>query len=125
MSIDGGTPVKHVVDNYQTTEITVSPATLDQIVFEYVNKAAAFDFDITNLKIATIEKEALPQYNVAVASNDETMGTVEINGVDETATTVDLNTITTVKAAAKDGYRFTGWYEGSNLVSSDAEYHSE
>lgn len=41
---------------------------------------------------------------------------------DETATTVDLNTITTVKAAAKDGYRFTGWYEGSNLVSSDAEY---
>ena len=34
MSIDGGTPVKHVVDNYQTTEITVSPATLDQIVFE-------------------------------------------------------------------------------------------
>ncbi|WP_417654018.1 hypothetical protein, partial [Klebsiella pneumoniae] len=86
----------------------VSPATLDQIVFEYVNKAAAFDFDITNLKIATIEKEALPQYNVAVASNDETMGTVEINGVDETATTVDLNTITTVKAAAKDGYRFTG-----------------
>lgn len=122
MSIDGGTPVKHVVDNYQTTEITVSPATLDQIVFEYVNKAAAFDFDITNLKIATIEKEALPQYNVAVASNDETMGTVEINGVDETATTVDLNTITTVKAAAKDGYRFTGWYEGSNLVSSDAEY---
>lgn len=57
MSIDGGTPVKHVVDNYQTTEITVSPATLDQIVFEYVNKAAAFDFDITNLKIATIEKK--------------------------------------------------------------------
>lgn len=70
-----------LLNNYQTTEITVSPATLDQIVFEYVNKAAAFDFDITNLKIATIEKEALPQYNVAVASNDETMGTVEINGV--------------------------------------------
>lgn len=122
MSIDGGTPVSHTISNYQTTDVTVSPASLDQIVFEYVNKAAAFDFDITNLKIAKLAKDPLPKYTVTVASNDETMGTAAISGITETTNSFDLNTITTLTATPKDGYRFVGWYKGSTLVSENTEY---
>lgn len=122
MSIDGGTPVSHTIENYQTTETTVSPASLDQIVFEYVNKAAAFDFDITNLKIAKIESEPLPKYTVTVASNDAVMGTVAIADSEETTGEFELNTITTLTATPNEGYRFAGWYSGSTLVSEDAEH---
>ncbi len=122
MSIDGGSPVSHIVENYQTTDVAVSPASLDQIVFEYVNKAAAFDFDITNLKIAKIAKEPLPKYAVTVASNDETMGTAAIKDSDETTDKFDLNTITTLTATPEEGYRFVGWYDGTTLVSENTEY---
>ncbi len=126
MSIDGGTPVSHAIDNYQTTETTVSPASLDQIVFEYVNKAAAFDFDITNLKIAKIESEPLPEYTVTVESNDDMMGTAYIaeDTVDTGLVTDEfvLNTIVSVNAVPKEGYRFVGWYNGSALISTNEEY---
>ena len=122
MSIDGGTPVNHTISNYQTTDVKVSPASLDQIVFEYVNKAAAFDFDITNLKIAKLAKDPLPKYTVTVVSNDEAMGTAAIGDCSETTAELDLNTITTLTATPKEGYRFVGWYNGATLVSENAEY---
>lgn len=125
MAIDGGTPVKHVIDAYQTTDLAVSPASLDQIVFEYVNKASAFDFDITNLKLAKLEKDPLPQYTVSVASSDENMGTATVNvGEDAPAATgkYDLNTVVTLKAEPKDGYRLNGWYNGNKLLSEETEY---
>lgn len=125
MAIDGGTPVKHVIDAYQTTDLVVSPASLDQIVFEYVNKASAFDFDITNLKLAKLEKDPLPQYTVSVASSDENMGTATVNvGEDAPAATgkYDLNTVVTLKAEPKDGYRLNGWYNGNKLLSEETEY---
>ncbi|MCD8390699.1 MAG: hypothetical protein LUD03_02530 [Firmicutes bacterium] len=33
-----------------------------------------------------------------------------------------INTVVTATATANDGYVFMGWYDGSTLVSSDAEY---
>ena len=127
MSIDGGTPVKHNIDNYQTTNTTVSPASLDQIVFEYVNKAAAFDFDITNLKLAKLEKDPLPKYTVSVTPNDAALGSVSITTADsETPVTegdFDLNTIVTVKAEPAASCAFLGWLDGAGKkVSEDVEY---
>lgn len=125
MQIDGGTPVKHVIDNYQTTDLTVSPASLDQIVFEYVNKASAFDFDITNLKLAKLGKDPLPKYTVSVASSDEAMGTASVNVGEDAPVTegeYDLNTVVTLKAEPKDGFRLNGWYKGNTLLSEETEY---
>lgn len=123
MQIDGGNPVKHIIDNYQTTGLTVSPASLDQIVFEYVNKANAFDFDITNLKLAKLEKDALPKYTVTVAPSDATMGTVAVKDADGASAELDINTVVTVTAEANDGHAFLGWFdEKGKKVSDDVEY---
>lgn len=40
----------------------------------------------------------------------------------ETEVTASLNTIVTAKAEVKNGYVFMGWSDGTNIVSTDAEY---
>ncbi len=127
MSIDGGKPVKHDIAAYQTTETTVSPASLDQIVFEYVNKAFSFDFDITNLKLAKLKKDPLPKYTMTVTPNDAALGSVSFTTADsETPVTegdFDLNTIVTVKAEPAASCAFLGWLdEAGKKVSEDEEY---
>lgn len=53
---------------------------------------------------------------VTVTSEDDAKGTVTGGG------SVEYDTDVTVKATRKTGWKFTGWYEGGDLVSSDQSY---
>ncbi|MFA7066506.1 MAG: ice-binding family protein, partial [Dysgonamonadaceae bacterium] len=56
------------------------------------------------------------KYSVTLSSNPEEGGTTTGAG------TYDLGAEVTVEAVAAEGYTFTNWTEGEEIVSSDAEY---
>jgi len=56
------------------------------------------------------------QHTVALSSNPEDGGTTTGEGLYETDASV------TIEAVAAEGYTFTNWTEGTDIVSTDAEY---
>ena len=52
-------------------------------------------------------------------TNDDKMGTVEVNPQKETYKAGEEVTVT---ASAKEGYQFVGWLEGEEIISTEAEY---
>lgn len=58
-------------------------------------------------------------YKVNVKTNDDKMGTVEVNPQKETYKAGEEVTVT---ASAKEGYQFVGWLEGEEIISTEAEY---
>lgn len=57
-----------------------------------------------------------PHYNITVSANPAAGGSVSGGG------SKDEGSSCTVTATPNAGYRFTGWYEGGSLVSSNASY---
>ena len=80
-----------------------------------VSEDAEYTFTVLSDRVLTA-KFALEAYKVETLVDPEGAGTVEGAG------NYDKGTSATIKATAKLGYRFLGWYENGKLVSNDAEY---
>lgn len=63
-----------------------------------------------------LQKTEIIKYTVEVSSENSELGTVSGGGIFEEGE------IAEVSATPNNGYRFAGWYNGSILLSSEAEY---
>ncbi|MFA6360793.1 MAG: Ig-like domain-containing protein, partial [Dysgonamonadaceae bacterium] len=72
-------------------------------------------FNITENR-TLVANFTINKYTVTLSSNPEEGGTTTGAG------TYDLGAEVTVEAVAAEGYTFTNWTEGEEIVSSDAEY---
>ena len=70
---------------------------------------------------ATLTVQAKPTYTVTVNASPTEGGSVKVNG-SGTSATVTANSDVTLTATANEGYRFTGWMENDQRVSTDANY---
>ncbi len=127
VSVGGGTAYTIDLANYQTTDTTVSPASITQLLFG--GNKVAFDNKVTNVQVAKLKDQKLPKYTVSVASNDDTKGSVALSysgmeeGTTDTKATLEINTVVTAQAAAKEEAYFKGWQNAAgDIVSEDAEY---
>ncbi|HUM52254.1 MAG TPA: T9SS type A sorting domain-containing protein [Chitinophagales bacterium] len=66
----------------------------------------------TNL-IAILERKT---YSISLSPNSNTYGTVSGSG------NFNCDSVITVKAKVKSGYKFINWKEGTNIVSTDSSY---
>lgn len=111
---------------YQSTEAILTPSNLSLIAFQ--NDKSTNEYDVTNIVLATLNTEALPDKTLTVASEDSTKGSVSIvNGeetVEGTTLTTAMNTVVTAVAEAADGYAFKDWKntETGEVVSYSISY---
>ena len=82
-----------------------------------VSDEAVYEFNVTGDRVLTAKFNAKPGYNITVTHTEG--GTADGGGYYTEGETV------TVTAISKDGYLFTGWYEGDEFVSSDELYSFE
>lgn len=107
VTVGENSPVTISVANYSSTS-PVSPSTLTGFYISG-NKSYLFDMKMSNMTCAKLKPDKLGDKTLTVASSDETMGTVSINGVSGNSYTAVQNTIATVSAAANEGYEFVEW----------------
>jgi lysophospholipase L1-like esterase len=123
-TVNGKTIEKEV--SYLQSLTTPSPSQLKALAIVETTKATSIEYDITNIVLATLNTDALPEKTLTVTSEEASEGSVSIKNGDTAAegTTASfaLNTTVTAVAEPADGYRFTGWYSGETLVSTDAQY---
>lgn len=106
VSVGGGTPVEIALDNYQTTELTVTPSKITQFLFG--GSKVAFDNKVANLSVAKLKDQKLPSYTIGVRSNDTAKGSVTLSYAtpEPTATTepteATATAAPTATAEAKD-----------------------
>lgn len=116
LSVAGGTPVEIEVPNYATLATTINPEKLTHFVIS-ANKVA-FGVKISNLTVAKLKSDKLPEKTLTLKSSDDTKGTVSSD-----VTKAVMNTVTTVNAVPNKGYIFVGWKnEAGEVVSTDASY---
>ncbi|MCH5212296.1 MAG: hypothetical protein J1G06_04720 [Oscillospiraceae bacterium] len=125
VSVGGGEAATIALENYQTTSTTVLPEKLTQVHFG--KDRAAYSYKVTNLHVAQLKRDPLPEYTLTVGVNDSNMGTAEIKQETEpsepvTEETAVLNTVKTVVAKANEGRAFLNWSANGIIVSTDAEY---
>lgn len=77
VSVGGGTPVEVALDNYQTTDLTVTPTKISQLLFG--GSKIAFDNRVANLSVAKLKDQKLPNHTIAVRSNDTDKGSVALS----------------------------------------------
>lgn len=112
IQIDGFDPVTYEFSNYSTFG-TVSPTQLTYFLLSA--SKAAVDVRISDLKVGTLEQEALPKKTITVESSDNTMGSAYIGEAGTTEKTVDMNDMVTLTATANEGYELLAWRkDGSN-----------
>ena len=112
IQIDGFDPVTYEFSNYSTFG-TVSPTQLTYFLLSA--SKAAVDVKISDLKVGTLEQEALPKKTITVESSDNTMGSAYIGEAGTTEKTVDMNDMVTLTATANEGYELLAWRkDGSN-----------
>ncbi len=107
VTVGENSPVTISVANYSSTS-PVSPSTLTGFYISG-NRSYLFDMKMSNMTCAKLKSDKLGDKTLTVASGDETMGTVSINGVSGNSYTAVQNTIATVSAAANEGYEFVEW----------------
>ena len=73
-----------------------------------------------NYTLVAVWKD-LPKYTITVSTNS-TEGTVSISGQESSTGTYYKGEEVTVSATANKGFKFEGWYEEDNKVSSDNPY---
>ncbi len=83
-----------------------------------VSENANYTFTITGNRVlvANFTEDAIEQFTVELSSNPAEGGTTNGGG------TFDSGASVTVSANANDGYSFTNWTEGINVVSENANY---
>jgi len=83
-----------------------------------VSSSASYSFIITGNRnlVANFSNTTTPQFSVMLASNPTEGGTTSGEGLFDSGASV------TVDAVAAVGYTFTNWTEGSNIVSTSANY---
>lgn len=106
IQIDGFDPVTYEFSNYSTFG-TVSPTQLTYFLLSASQKA--FGVRISDLKVGTLEQEALPKKTITVESSDNTMGSAYIGEAGVTEKTVDMNDMVTLTATANEGYELLAW----------------
>ncbi len=123
-TIAGGSKVTCAIEKLNTSDkssitslIPLRGFTVIYTKYPSLSPSYAFDTYITDLSINT-EKTFAPQIKVATNVFDECtdMGTVSGSG------NYDVHSDVTVKAVAKDGYNFVGWYKDDKLVSKDESF---
>jgi hypothetical protein len=83
-----------------------------------VSEDADYTFIITGNRelVANFTENVAEQFTVELSSNPAEGGTTSGDG------TYDLDSLVTVSASANEGYSFTNWTEGTDVVSEDADY---
>lgn len=116
LSVAGGNPVEIDMPNYSTTDTVINPEKLTHFVIS-ANKVA-FGIRISNLTVAKLKSDTLPERTLTVKSSNDEFGTVSA-----TTDKATMNTAVTVSAQPKHGYIFTGWQNAEGTtVSTNAEY---
>ena len=116
LSVAGGNPVEIDMPNYSTTDTVINPEKLTHFVIS-ANKVA-FGIRISNLTVAKLKSDTLPERTLTVKSSNDEFGTVSA-----TTNKATMNTAVTVSAQPKQGYIFTGWQNAEGTtVSTNAEY---
>ena len=107
--------------NATTASYTTAATTTDMSGYQYrcVVKSASGVSVIS--QTATLTVQAKPTYTVTVNASPTEGGSVKVNG-SGTSATVTANSDVTLTATANEGYRFTGWMENDQRVSTDATY---
>ena len=122
---NGGSQVNEITQDYTTSVIKPIDPTRKGYTFAgwYTDADLEDDneFDFTNLKmpandVTIYAKWTADQYVVNLSKNIEIAGTVFGGGNKECDSQV------TVTAETNAGYTFIGWFEGNNIVSTNAEY---
>ena len=109
------------ISNATTASYTTAATTTDMSGYQYrcVVKSASGVSVIS--QTATLTVQAKPTYTVTVNASPTEGGSVKVNG-SGTSATVTANSDVTLTATANEGYRFTGWMENDQRVSTDATY---
>ena len=85
---------------------------------DVVSEETNYTFTITENRelVANFTENAAEQFTVELSGNPDEGGTTTGDG------TYDLDESVTVSASANEGYLFTNWTEGTDVVSEDADY---
>ena len=84
---------------------------------ELISSDASYTFNIGNNDLNYVAKFTYQSYNLIVQSESLTKGTVS-----ESSGEYDYLENITISTNANNGYTFSGWYNGSTLVSKDNPY---
>ncbi|MBQ3426349.1 MAG: hypothetical protein IJH37_04275 [Clostridia bacterium] len=112
VSVAGGTPVEIELPEYCSYNIP-SIDTFANFVISG-GKGAAFELQMSNLTVAKLVSDKLPEKTVTVSSADEAMGTAAVG--DGTEYSAPQNTIATIVATPAEGYEFVNWKDAEGNV---------
>lgn len=76
LTVGANDPVTVQLENYQTTDLTVTPEKITQFMFG--GSKVAFDIKVANLTVAKLKDQKLPEYTLTVAANNDDYGSVSI-----------------------------------------------
>lgn len=120
ISVAGGTPV--IVDLPDYRSYNLPPIDTFKNFVISGGKLASFELQMSNLAVAKLVSDKLPEKTVTLSSADENMGTVAFVDGGTEATAVK-NTVKTIVATPADGYEFMRWTDkDGNIVSYSASY---
>ncbi|MBR0365465.1 MAG: hypothetical protein IJH94_01520 [Clostridia bacterium] len=119
VSVAGGTPIEIALPAYCSYNVP-SIDTFKNFVISG-GKGASFELQMSNLTVAKLVSETLPEKTITVSSADEAMGTAEVEGGAEY--TAAQNTIVNLVATPADGYEFVQWTDSDgNAVGYTESY---
>lgn len=110
---------------YQSFNPVLTPSNLSLMAFQ--NDKSANEYDVTNIVLATLNIQELPDRTLTVATEDSSKGTVSIKQGETTAEgttfTAKMNTAVTAVAEPEPGYEFKCWKDSEgNTVSYSVSY---
>ncbi|MBQ6529756.1 MAG: hypothetical protein IJI39_02395, partial [Clostridia bacterium] len=127
--MDNGIQTLKVGDETYTYSIsgldTIIPSEVTVTGLQQLNISGSSSYKmsarIRNTSAKHIVNSSLETRTLTVQSADNSQGTVSIADSEALTKTAQINSLITVSAEAKSGYRFSGWYEGDTLISETAE----
>ena len=120
VSVAGGTPAEIDLPAYCTYNVP-SIDTFRNFVISG-GKGAAFELQMSNLTVAKLISDKLPEKTVKVSSADEAAGTAEVEGGAEY--TAAQNTIVNIVATPAEGYEFVQWTDSEGNVIGYTESYA-
>lgn len=120
ISINGGTPKVTDVENYDSLSI---PAIDNLSAFVIAGgKQTAFDINVANLKVAKLKtNSSSSEKTLTVKTDDSARGSVLIKEANDVTYKAAQHTIATIIASPAEGYEFSGWYIGDEVLSFTEE----
>ena len=112
------------IESATSASYTISSTATDMSGNQYrcVVKSASGVGVISDAATLTVNQSVSPtSYSISADVDPAGTGTVTVNGSD-TSASVAAGSEVTLTATANDGYRFTGWMENDQRVSTDATY---